>query len=63
MWREAFQNMESTQWPIFSLVLFVGMFLGVLVRTWLAQPQDAYEAQRTLPLADEKTISNTEVEL
>ena len=52
MYREFFQGMSYTHLPLFALLLFVALFVGVLVHVLLVRRPSDYDALASLPLAD-----------
>jgi cytochrome c oxidase cbb3-type subunit IV len=57
MYKTFFANMEFTALPIFALVLFIGMFVLMLARTWLYRKPSDYSTIAAAPLADDQTLS------
>ncbi len=53
MYREFFVNSPVLALPVLSLMLFIAVFAGIVVRTMRRRPA-AYEAAAALPLDDGK---------
>ncbi len=59
MYKSFFANMEFTALPIFALLLFVGMFVLMLARTWAYRKPSDYSAIAAAPLADDQPHSRS----
>lgn len=52
MYKQFYQGMTLTHLPLFTLVLFVAVFFGVLAWLFLARRGGDFEAVARLPLAE-----------
>ncbi|MFZ5445511.1 MAG: cbb3-type cytochrome c oxidase subunit 3 [Myxococcota bacterium] len=60
MFKQHFSNLESIELPLFGLWLFIGIFLLVLVRTFVLKPRGDFDAAAQLPLNDGTPLPRTE---
>jgi cytochrome c oxidase cbb3-type subunit 4 len=52
MYKQFFQGMDYTHLPLFTLVLFVALFVGMLVHVLFVRRRSDYDAVASLPLTD-----------
>jgi cbb3-type cytochrome oxidase subunit 3 len=52
MYKQFFQGMDYTHLPLFALLFFVALFVGVLVHVLFVRRRSDYDAVASLPLAD-----------
>jgi cytochrome c oxidase cbb3-type subunit IV len=52
MFRQFYEGMQLTHLPLFTLLLFFSVFVGVAAWVFLARRGQDYEALARLPLAD-----------
>jgi cytochrome c oxidase cbb3-type subunit IV len=57
MFRQFYEGMQLTHLPLFSLLLFFSVFIGVAAWVFLARRGQDYEALAQLPLADASVVS------
>ena len=55
---ELMSNMDLAVWPQIALVLFLGIFAGVVIRTFSKSAQDQLKAASRLPLDDGEEVSS-----
>jgi cytochrome c oxidase cbb3-type subunit 4 len=61
MYKQFFAGMEWTSLPLFALWLFLGMFVLMVLRTFLYKTKRDFEPASQMPLFDGKPVSTTEV--
>ena len=49
-----YAGMSFSDLPLFSLVLFVTLFVGVVIRAWVIQPRAHFDALSQLPFDDDQ---------
>lgn len=52
-------NMDLTIWPQVALVIFIGLFIGIVIRTFSKSRRPAQEEASRIPLQDDS--EHTEV--
>lgn len=59
MYKPFFASSDYNELAIFGLVLFVGFFVTMFVRTWVFKKKKDYDSVAEMPLADEhREIAN-----
>ncbi|WP_224364486.1 CcoQ/FixQ family Cbb3-type cytochrome c oxidase assembly chaperone [Hyalangium versicolor] len=53
MYRQFYQGMDWTHLPLFALLFFLAVFLGVVAWLFLARRSQDFEAAALLPLLDQ----------
>lgn len=61
MFKQYFANLESTGLPLFALWLFIGVFVIVVLRTFVVKRATEFDADAQLPLNDGTQLSPHEV--
>jgi cytochrome c oxidase cbb3-type subunit 4 len=56
MYKQFYQGMSLTQLPLFTLILFIAVFLGVVGWLFLVRRSRDFEALAQLPLAEPGTV-------
>lgn len=57
MYKQFYQGMSLTHLPLFTLVLFIAVFFGVLAWVFLVRRGGDFEALARLPLAEPGTVN------
>ncbi len=57
MFRQFYEGMQLTHLPLFTLVLFFAVFLGVAAWVFFARRGQDYDALAQLPLTDSSVVS------
>jgi cytochrome c oxidase cbb3-type subunit IV len=58
MWKQFYEGMELTQLPLFTLLLFFAVFLGVAAWVFLGRRGQDYDALSRLPLAESGAVTS-----
>jgi cytochrome c oxidase cbb3-type subunit 4 len=58
MWKQFYEGMELTHLPLFTLLLFFAVFLGVAVWVFLGRRGQDYDALSRLPLAESGAMTS-----
>lgn len=58
MWRQFYEGMELVHLPLFTLLLFFAVFLGVAAWVFLARRGQDYDALARLPLAEQGAVTS-----
>jgi cytochrome c oxidase cbb3-type subunit 4 len=58
MWRQFYEGMELVHLPLFTLLLFFAVFLGVAAWVFLARRGQDYDALARLPLAESGAVTS-----
>ncbi|WP_224242791.1 CcoQ/FixQ family Cbb3-type cytochrome c oxidase assembly chaperone [Hyalangium gracile] len=53
MYQQFYSGMNLTHLPLFSLLLFLGVFLGVVAHLFIARRSQDFETLALLPLAEQ----------
>lgn len=57
MYKQFYQGMSLTHLPLFTLILFIAVFFGVVAWLFLVRRGQDFEALAQLPLAEPGTAS------
>jgi cytochrome c oxidase cbb3-type subunit 4 len=57
MWKQFYEGMELTHLPLFTLLLFIAVFLGVAAWVFLGRRGQDYDALSRLPLAESGAVT------
>lgn len=52
MYRQFYEGMTLTHLPLFTLILFVALFMGAVIRTFVLRSSKDFEQVSRLPLGD-----------
>jgi cbb3-type cytochrome oxidase subunit 3 len=52
---DVMSRMHLTTWAEIGLVIFFGVFVALVVRTWARSREPEFERARRLPLVDDQT--------
>lgn len=54
MYRSFYEGMELAHLPLFTLLLFLAMFFGVVIRVLVFRKRDELDSLAAMPLQDSK---------